>query len=311
MNTMPLLPPDPIAPPRLRPGDTIGLLAPAGPIRDQEAFANGLRILRDLGLKVKYAEDLMRATGYLAGDESRRAQEFHQLWDDREVKALLTVRGGYGCLRLLPHLDLDLCRRQPKILVGFSDISVLLNAIHGATGLITFHGPNLCSLASADRPSLEAFFNILGRPTLEPIKAAGLEILKPGTARGPLRGGNLASLTHLLATPFETDLAEALLFIEDVNEPAYRIDRMLTQLQQAGRLASLGGLILGTFNDCGDEEIIWNRALELFTGQNIPIWAGFPTGHTARNHILPIGIEAEMDSGSGVLRFLTPATSGD
>ena len=308
MNSTPPKPPNPIPPPRLQKGDTIGLLAPAGPIRDQESFAAGLRMLKELGYQVHHAPDILRDSGYLAGSDERRAQEFHQLWEDREIKALLAVRGGYGTLRLLKHLDFELCRRQPKILAGFSDISGLLNVIHCHTGLITFHGPNLCSLAKADKPSVEAFFNALNRRETPPIKAPKLEILQPGTAKGRLLGGNLTTLVHLLATANEPIWDNGLIFIEDVGEAPYRIDRMLTQLDLAGRLDKINGLILGSFNDCGDTEKIWERALELVGKRNIPVWANFPSGHTASNYMLPVGVEAAMDSNTGTLHFHGPAT---
>lgn len=299
--------PSPINPPRLNRGDTIGIFAPAGPVRDQDAFAAGHRLLVDMGFKVRYGNDILRATGYLAGDDRRRAEELQELWGDPEVKALLAARGGYGCIRLLPELDLDLLGKTPKIIAGFSDISVLLNAISGRTGLITFHGPNLSSLARVDAPSVESFFATLTHRETLPLQPDGLEILRSGQARGKLMGGNLASLAHLLGTPRETSWNGCLLFLEDIGEAPYRLDRMLTQLHQAGRLQNIAGLILGSFTECGNTELIWQRLLELITTQNIPLWANFPCGHGASNHILPIGLEAEMDSAAGVLRFIGPA----
>ena len=299
--------PSVINPPRLVRGDTIGLFAPSGPVRDQEAFAAGLGLLADMGFKVRHGNDIMRATGYLAGDDRRRAEEFHELWADPEVKALLAVRGGYGSIRLLPALDLDLIRQNPKIMAGFSDISVLLNVISGRTGLVTFHGPNLSSLARVDAPSMTRFFATLTHREPPALRPVGLEILRSGQARGKLLGGNLASLVHLLGTPHETSWDDCLLFLEDVGEATYRLDRMLTQLHQAGRLQHIAGLILGGFKDCGDPELIWQRVLELLGPLDIPMWANFPVGHAASNHMLPLGLEAEMDSATGMLRFLGTA----
>jgi muramoyltetrapeptide carboxypeptidase len=305
MNAMP----SPLPPPRLKRGDTIGLLAPAGPIRDHQAFADGCKLLESQGFRVFHANDILRADGYLAGSEERRTAEFCSLWADPEIKALLAVRGGYGLLRLLPHLDIALIRRTPKILVGFSDISILLNTVHAATGLVTFHGPNLCSLARADKTSTDRFFTTLTKREPQPLKANDLEILKPGQAQGKLLGGNLTSLVHLLGTPHEIPWEGSLLFLEDVGEAPYRLDRMLTQLEQAGRLQGIKGLILGSFTDCGDTELVWHRVLELLGDKEIPVWGNFPTGHGESNHMLPIGMEAEMDSNAGVLRFLGPACS--
>ena len=306
-----------LLPSPLKKGDTIGLVAPAGPVREHEPFADGIRLLREMGFQVKYNRDLIASQeGYLAAADRERADDFNRLWADEEVKALLCVRGGYGCLRMIEMLDMDLIRQRPKMLIGYSDITVLLNVICKETGLVTFHGPVLSSLTHSDRQSIDTFFQTLtGRPA-SAVKPDNLEILLPGNATGTLRGGNLATLVHLIGTPYEIPWDRTLLIIEDVGEAPYRVDRMLTQLKKAARLDRLSGLILGTFTDESangdgtmDYESIWNRTLELVGEQNIPVWANFPVGHTARNTMLPIGIEAEMDSASGTLKFLGPCTS--
>jgi len=308
---------DILLPPALKKGDTIGLVAPAGPVREQELFANGIRLLQEMGFQIKYNRDLIGLQeGYLAAGDRERADDFNRLWADEEVKALLCMRGGYGCLRMIEMLDMDLIRQRPKILIGYSDITVLLNVIAKETGLVTFHGPVLSTLANSDKHSVDTFFQTLTGRLASVIKPAGLEILVSGIATGTLRGGNLATLVHLIGTPYETSWDRTLLIIEDVGEPPYRVDRMLTQLKKAGRLDRLSGLILGTFtadppvgDGTMDYESVWNRTLELVGKQNIPVWANFPVGHTPRNTILPIGIEAEMNSGTGALKFLGPCTS--
>lgn len=298
---------DLILPPRLNRGDTIGLLAPSGPIVDEENFAAGVRLLRETGFEVKFAPDLTQhREEYLAGTDRRRANELHDLWADPEVKALLAARGGYGSLRIASSLDMDLMRSQPKILIGFSDVTVLITAILKHAGLVTFHGPTLSTLATSDRETVTTFFNtITGRPP-EQIKAEGLEVLVPGQARGRLLGGNLTTLTYLMGTPYELSWEGTILFFEDVNEAPYRLDRALTHLKEADRLQGIAGVILGRFDDCGDVELFWKRAIEIFQDEHIPIWANFPVGHGQANRILPLGIEAEMDSGSGTLHFLSP-----
>lgn len=293
-----------IYPPRLRKGDTIGLAAPAGPI-NEDAFRQGLQLLRDNRIKVKYADDICRKENYLAGDDKRRLDELHQLWDDDEVKAILAVRGGYGCARLLEKLDYDLIRRKPKILIGFSDLTILLNVIHRQTGLITFHGPMLSTLARDGNQALVSMLNELSVHAQEHIRIKNLEVLRPGEVQGKLIGGNLACLTQLLATPYEPVWDGAILLIEDINESGYRIDRMLTQLALAGRLESLAGIILGEFMNSSmsritDLELVWQRTLEL-TAEHIPVWANFPSGHGLRNILLPIGSKVRMDSSRGVL----------
>ncbi len=298
-----------IIPTRLERGDTIGLVAPAGPILKEEEFTAGVRLLQEMGFKVKFNRNITRRDNYLAGADQVRVVEFHDLWRDPEVKVVLAARGGYGSLRMLPHLDMNLIRKHPKIFVGFSDITVLLTAIYKKTGLVTFHGPMVSTLAKIDKLYLEAFFEILTGRQPENFKPKDLEILRAGNAKGRLVGGNLTNLAHLVATPHELDWQGAVLFLEDVGEDTYRIDRMLTHLHAAGRLQHISGLILGHFTECGDQEKIWSRALELLADSSIPIWANFPCGHGPQNHILPLGIEAKMDSNAGKLHFCNASTA--
>lgn len=297
-----------LRPPLLKRGDTIGLAAPAGPI-EEDVLRQGLQLLRDCGIKkVKYASDICRRDNYLAGSDQRRLEELHQLWDDDEVKIIIAVRGGYGCARLLPQLDFDLIRQKPKILMGFSDLTILLNAIHQRTGVVTFHGPMLSTLVRDGREALESALNELTVHAQQRLKINGLEILRPGQAQGPLIGGNLACLTHLLATPYEPVWEGAILLLEEINESAYRIDRLLTQLSLAGRLDCLAGIILGDFLDSDSHSIngldlVWQRLLDL-TPATLPVWANFPTGHGRRNLLLPIGRSVSMDGSSATLQLL-------
>lgn len=309
---------DPILAPPLARGDTIGLVQPAGPVQNQDHFNAGIRLLQEMGFEVRFARDsLNKNNGYLAGSDQERVQEFHQVWADPEVKAILAMRGGYGCMRLVEQLDMDLIRSQPKLLIGFSDISVLLNAITRATGLVTLHGPVLTTLPRCARETAHWFFEAVSGRQQPEIKPRNLEVLTGGIATGRLMGGNLTCLTHLLATPFEPSWNNVLLFLEDVGESAYRLDRMFTQLKLAGRLDNLAGLILGSFSanlgedfcETADDEQVWQRVLELLENKKIPVWGNFPIGHGPNNQVLPLGVEAELDSGAGVLRLLGPITA--
>jgi len=297
-----------LRPPPLKKGDTIGLAAPAGPIRE-DVLRQGLQLLRDCGIKrVKYAPDICRQESYLAGSDQRRLEELHELWDDDEIRAILAVRGGYGCARLLPQLDFDLIRRKPKIFVGFSDLTILVNVIHQRTGLITFHGPMLSTLARDGRPALESMLNELSVHAQPNLKIKGLEVLRPGQAQGRLIGGNLTCLAQLLATPYEPAWEGAILLLEDINEPAYRVDRLLTQLSLSGRLDSVAGVILGDFLDStshniSDLDLVWQRTMELTRG-DVPVWGNFPAGHGARNLLLPVGRTVKMESSTGTLRVI-------
>jgi muramoyltetrapeptide carboxypeptidase len=303
-----------LLPPALARGDTIGLVAPSGPVADRDIFAAGVRLLREMGFEVKFDRILPEATNsYLAGSDKDRADEFNRLWADEEVKALLAVRGGYGSLRMVGMLDFELIRNTPKMFLGFSDITVLLNVLHQETSLVTMHAPVLTTLTRSDRKSVASFFQAITGNLESEIHPDHLEILVDGQARGRLTGGNLTTLVHLLGTPYEIKLDDAIFFLEDVSEAPYRVDRMLTQLQMAGQLDHIHGLILGSFvaeafgHDGGREhEAVWHRVLELVGDMDIPVWANFPVGHGARNYTLPIGAEVEMDSAAGTLYLLDP-----
>jgi muramoyltetrapeptide carboxypeptidase len=204
-------------------------------------------------------------------------------------------------------IDMKQIRNHPKILIGFSDLTVLLNAIHQKTGLVTFHGPVVTTLASIDKQSKKYFFDVLTDKTPVLIKPSKVKVLKGGKAQGVLIGGNLTTLVHMIGTPYEIPWNDAILFIEDIGESQYRLDRLLTHLHQANRLQKLQGLILGTFTDDEKKEsaklrnTVQGRIVELLRDMDIPIWANFPTGHSRRNLTLPVGMEAVMDSAASKL----------
>ena len=299
-----------IYPPPATKGDTIGLVAPAGSLISNDNFSSGLKILEQKGFQVKYNKSFLNSKGYLAGSDQDRSQYFNRLWSDPEVKALVAVRGGYGCLRMLDLIDMKQIRKNPKILIGFSDLTVLLNAIHLKTGLVTFHGPVVTTLAGIDKKSGISFFNVLNGKTPFEIKPSNLKIIKAGKAKGILLGGNLTTLVHMIGTPYEISWDKAVLFIEDTGEPPYRLDRLLTHLDKAKRLHKIRGLILGTFTDEEKKEkshlqnTVRTRILELLKDMDIPIWENFPIGHSRRNMILPVGMDVEMDTSTSELCFL-------
>ena len=306
-----------ILPPRLRRGETIGLFCPAGPVRDAERLRAGIRLIEEAGFAVKLQGPTTPDDGYLADNDQARAAHLHALWCDDEVRAIMAIRGGYGCLRMIERLDWELFRRYPKFLVGFSDVTVLLNCLADRAGLVAVHGPMACSLARSDEQSRASLFALLTGDFEERIKPKSLEILRGGAGRGRLVGGNLTTLLHLLATPWERSWDGCILVLEDTGEPLYRLDRMLTHLSLAGRLQRLAGLVLGDF-DLGDDQLanlrlqeaVWARVLEL-APPGYPIWARFPAGHQGRNLALPIGMEAEMVSDAGTLALLPASTIPD
>lgn len=306
----------PILPPRLHPGDTVGIIHPAGPVRDAAAFEKGLHILRDMGLQIRHYHPDNGGPDYLSADDGQRIRELHRLWADEEVKALIAARGGYGCLRIMGGLDLDLLRSNPKWLIGFSDLTVLLNGISAETGMVTLHGPMISTLANSESRSFQQFKEILSGQFRKIPPPSDLEILRPGTGtgtgQGRLAGGNLTTLTHLIGTPWQPRFADSILFIEDTAEPVYKLDRMLTHLSCCGLLDNLSGLILGVFDPGHDDRLemlrlneqVWKRVLELTGSARYPVWGGYPIGHQRANLSLPIGMEAIMDSATGMLKFL-------
>jgi len=302
----------PIVPPTVQPGDTIGLFCPAGPIRNMQSVQQGIACLRDFGFRIKVAHELQEQTdphAYLSASDVDRAEELQQLWQDDEVAALMAVRGGFGCLRLLELLDFTMFRDNPKLLIGFSDLTALLAAIHRKTGLICLHGPVVSTLANSDQSSRK---RLLARMTGDYSSCPGnsdVKILRSGTATGPLIVGNLTTLIHLIGTPYEPEFAEAILVLEDTGESVYRIDRMLTQLSCCGKLHQPAGIILGIFEngpgapfDDIQYHCLCNRVLALTEERNCPVWSRYGIGHGTFNLALPYGMVGDMGSG-GQLRL--------
>ena len=289
-------------------GDTVGLAAPAGPAEEAKVRA-GIRVLEDLGLKCRVPPEVFEKKGFLAGTDRTRARVLRDLLLDPEIRAIFCTRGGSGSLRLLPLLGLDRLPGPPKILVGFSDLTALLLAVHHVAGWVPFHGPVVASFASADEATSAHLADLLFGRKVFPLsldQGHGVQVLVPGRAEGPLMGGNLTLLVHLIATPFRPNLEGAILFLEDAHEAPYRLDRMLTTLRLAGILDRLAGLVLGHFEDCGPPDEV-RRVLEMnladFPG---PVVAEFPIGHGTRNLTLPIGPRALLDTQAQVLDLLEP-----
>jgi muramoyltetrapeptide carboxypeptidase len=284
-----------LLPPRLRPGDLIGIISPAGPV-DASDLKPGLDLLTSRGFRVREAPHLCDRHGYLAGDDEARLSDLHAMFRDEEVAAVFCARGGYGSLRLLEKIDYDLIREHPKILVGYSDITALLMAIFQKTGLVAFHGPMVRGLSTVSSDSLEGLLGILSSDqpvSFDHIKGNPLLL---GQAEGPLMGGNLSLICHLVGTPFLPSLEGCILFMEDRGEPLYRIDRMLTHLSLAGQLNGIAGLIAGEFIDCGQPSEIDHLLMNLASGLNIPLVTRFPAGHGQNNLTLPLGVPAHLDT---------------
>jgi muramoyltetrapeptide carboxypeptidase len=298
----------PIRPPRLKPGDTIGIVAPAGPF-DVTIFDQGIHTLRAMGFQVHIPDDLYESDGYLAGSDQHRGDVIHRLFADTDINAIVCAKGGFGSIRLLPLLDFRVIEKNPKIFMGHSDISSLLSAIYGKCGLVTFHGPLITTLSAAPEATRQAVIAALTCEHALDIKTEKGITIHSGSNTGQVCGGNLTTLCHLLGTPFEPSFSEGILFLEDRGEVPYRLDRMLSQMKLAGCFEGLAGLILGDFIDCGPAEDILKIFSDLFQDSAIPILAGFESGHGKQNITLPLGVEATLDADSHRLSYLEPATT--
>jgi muramoyltetrapeptide carboxypeptidase len=283
----------------------IGVAAPAGPF-ERPVFERGRRALCEMGFEVVVPPEAFAAAGFLAGPDAQRAALFNRLISDPAVDAVICARGGYGCLRILPHIDYDAAARDPKPVIGFSDVTALLWALYARAGLIGFHGPLVTTLAdasAADRHLLRSAVMDAERLHLGFEDAVAL---RPGTARGPLAGGNLTTLCHLLGTPYAPVFRDHILFLEERGEAPYRIDRMLTQMRMAGCFEGMRGLVLGSFTDCGDEAELRRVLAEAFDDADGPILAGVGAGHGEANATLPLGAEVVLDADGRRLDFECP-----
>lgn len=292
----------PVRPLGLKPGDSIGIAAPAGAFGKQD-LEPGIRLLKEMGYSVRIPESLCCRQRYLAGSDHHRADIMNRFFSDQSIRAIVCARGGFGSMRVLDRLDFEAVRRNPKIFIGFSDITALLWTLFSRCGMVVFHGPVLTSLKHSDPMSLDCFRHIFSSNRPVRIEPDAPRVLRPGSGSGPVVGGNLTTLCHLVGTAYQPDFDGKLLLLEDRGEPVYKIDRMLTQLKMAGCFRGVSGILLGSFESCGSEEEIFEVVLESFSEEPVPILAGFPIGHGTRNATLPLGIEATLDTGQGLLRF--------
>jgi len=294
-------------PARLEPGARIGIVAPAGPF-DDETFGRGVCILEKMGYKVFVPPELLDARGYLAGSDGRRARFVNQLFADKSIDAIVCARGGYGSIRILQLLDYEAIAHNPKVFIGFSDITVLLNVLLNRCGMATFHGPVVTSLADAPDATRNALVKAISSDSRIEIRLPGGTAVKPGLGTGKVCGGNLTTLCHLVGTPYMPDFSGRILLLEDRAEAPYRIDRMLVHMKLAGCFENLTGIILGSFEDCGSMETILNIVSDVFAAHPIPILAGLDVGHGKNNLTIPFGVEATLDADRHILSYRQAAT---
>jgi muramoyltetrapeptide carboxypeptidase len=296
-----------IRPPRLKPGDTIGIVSPAGPF-DPEKFMKGKTVLESIGFQTFFDEGIFQKHGFLAGTDIQRADQVNRLFADPTVQAIACARGGYGSMRILSFLDFETIQTHPKIFLGFSDISALLSVLYDQCGLVTFHGPVVTTLAYATEKTIMAMKTALTSVAPLELIPEGGTVIKPGVCSGILAGGNLTTLCHLVGTSYSPNFKGKILLLEDVGEMPYRIDRMLTQMKLAGCFNGIAGLILGAFKECGHLNEIVEIFDNIFEDADIPILAGFDMGHGEHNLTIPMGLVATLDTDKKRLLFHESAT---
>ena len=314
-----------IKPPRLRPGDLVGLVAPGGYASDR-IIDKSVRNIEALGLRVKVGTYIRAVHGNYAGSVQQRLADLHAMYADPEVRMIWPVRGGSGCISLLNGLDYALIRRNPKILLGYSDITALHLAIHKRAGLVGFHGP-VASSTLADY-SREHMLAVLCEPRstytipMAPENAVkaqtapqfAIRTLTQGVATGPLIGGNLSLLAALCGTPYAPDFRDGLLFVEEVDEAPYRIDRWMTQLDLAFGLKEAAGVMVGVCEDCvpkpGERGLDLDETLDQHLKPlTVPAVSGYSIGHIRHQFTLPVGVKARLDTASQTVTLLEPAVT--
>ncbi len=289
-------------PTQLSPGDTIGVVAPAGPF-DPELFQKGITALETMGYRVFQPEGLTLRDRFLAGSDQHRADLINQLFADSGIQGIFCARGGYGSLRLLDLIDYGLIRQNPKVFIGFSDISALIWVLMEQCGLVAFHGPVITTLGKGNVETADSLTAALTSGTPMEIPASKAEVIRTGKCNGTVRGGNLATLCHLTGTPYTPEFNGSIVVLEDVGEAPYKIDRMLCQMRMAGCFDGIVGLALGTFSDCGGINDVLDVFKDVFKDMNIPILAGFDIGHGPVNLTLPMGIQATLDTERQALSY--------
>ncbi len=304
----------------LKPGDTIGIIAPSSPV-DRDAIVQATDLISGRGYRVTLGDNLlktMQGNSYLAGTDAERAADIHQVFVRDDVKAIFCARGGYGFMRLFDLLDWNLIAAHPKIVTGYSDITSLHLALNQTAGMVSFHGPNATSLTRLDATSSDLFWSLLESPKVQgtlPVEPTTLKTLVPGTATAPLAGGCICLLAHACGSRHTPIFENKIVLLEDVHEAIYRVDRDLIQLRNAGAFEGARGFVIGTISHWQDHEkandppsntpdALWN---DIIAPLGKPTVAGFPFGHEPNPMTLPLGIVATLDATNRTLSLMEPA----
>lgn len=300
---------------RIRPGDAVGVVAPSGVVEEARLEA-GVRVLEDLGWRVVVGDAVLARRAYLAGSDAERGADLQRMLDDPDIRGVFCARGGFGSQRLVPSLDLAGIREAPKPVVGYSDATALLAALARA-GVVGIHGPMVAAdmARGLSARSLRHLARLLGEPDYG-WEAEAPVAIRPGKARGRLAGGCLSVLVTTLGTPWAPDLRDTVVFLEDVHEWPYRLDRLLTQLRQSGSLDHVAGVVFGTMETCRtlDGVCAEDVVRAAFAAAPYPVALGIPAGHAlaatnVENLALPLGVQVELDTDAGRLVALEPAVA--
>ncbi|MGZ3522781.1 MAG: S66 peptidase family protein [Vulcanimicrobiaceae bacterium] len=305
-----------IRPPALHPGDVVALVAPAGPLASADELSRACDVVRELGFEPRLSQNAGRRDGYLAGSDDERASDFNDAASDPAVRGIFALRGGYGTMRILDRINYDALRDDPKVVLGYSDLTALLNAITARADLVTFHGP--VAALSAFTPSVvDSLRRAICVP--EPLGAIPMpetEIIAGGQVRGRLAGGNLSLIASLIGTRYAVTMRDSLLFFEEVDEAPYRVDRMLTQLRLSGALLDAAGVLVGQCRNCDvDENHVYaqmplSRVFHDRLGDlGVPVLAGASFGHIEEQWTIPIGATATLDADTRTLQVEEAAVS--
>lgn len=297
-------------PPKLSTGDTIGMISPASSLPEYQSYAKVVKKIEGLGFKVKVSDHAKGQFGYFASTDKNRAKDLNSMFADSEVDGIMPFRGGWGCNRILKYIDFELIADNPKPLVGFSDITTLLLAIYSKSGLVSYHGPMGTSNWGPFTTSHFQQSLMQTDPFMMKNTIGNIETITGGKASGPILGGNLTVLTAMIGSDYLPDWNDTILFVEEVGEEIYRIDRMLTQLKLAGVLDKVNGFIFGICTGCQAEPGPHFSLQEIVTQHvghlDIPVYMGANIGHIDKMITVPVGAQAEMDADKGSIRLLEP-----
>jgi len=300
-----------IQPPKLKPGDTISIVAPASTVEQRQCFESGAAMLEKMGFQVRFDSRIFDSLRYLAGEDPARAEELMHAFEDTSVQGIMALRGGYGCARLVPYLLEKRLRQHPKVFMGFSDITTLHMYFRRRFGWITIHGPMAASIGNISEEQQKHLVSLWTDSEYHPaFHFDEMQTWAPGSAEGILVGGCLSIIATSIGTPYEIKTEGKILFLEDQGEPPYRLDRMLTHLELAGKLQNVAGVVLGNFPDCEPSRGNYKASdilREILTKFGVPVIAGFPSGHDASNWAIPFGTKVRMDADTCSLEFMEAA----